>query len=57
MFRLAGHAVAVANAEPDALAAAWAVTESMADDGFSHELRRLGLVSQLAAGDATPTVL
>ena len=47
MFRLAGRAVAMANADPDALAAAQAVTESVADDGFSRELQRLGLVSQL----------
>ena len=44
MFRLAGRAVAMANADPDALAAAQAVTESVADDGFSRELQRLGLL-------------
>jgi hypothetical protein len=45
MFRLAGHAVAMGNAHPDALAAAQAVTESVTDDGFSRELHRLGLIS------------
>ncbi|MGH3170433.1 MAG: HAD family hydrolase [Trebonia sp.] len=44
LFKLAGRAVAVANAHPDLLAVADAVTESVTDDGFSRELRRLGLI-------------
>ncbi|HEU5421348.1 MAG TPA: HAD family hydrolase [Streptosporangiaceae bacterium] len=45
LLRLAGHSVAMADAHPDALAAAGTVTESVARDGFSHELRRLGLIA------------
>lgn len=44
LFTLAGRAVAVAGAHPDVLAAADTVTESVADDGFSRELLRLGLI-------------
>jgi len=44
LFRLAGHAVAVANAHPEALALATTVTQSVLDDGFSRELQRLHLI-------------
>lgn len=54
MFRLAGQAVAMGNAHPDALAAANTVTESVTDDGFSRELQRLGLISPPAT-DASET--
>ncbi len=49
LLGLVGHGVAMADAHPDALAAARTVTESVADDGFSRELQRLGLISPLAA--------
>lgn len=46
MLRIAGRAVAVANAHPDVLAAATAVTSSVAEDGFSRELHRIGVIKQ-----------
>ncbi|HEX6445654.1 MAG TPA: HAD family hydrolase [Streptosporangiales bacterium] len=44
MLALVGHAVAVANAHPDVLAAADAVTACVERDGFAEALTGLGLV-------------
>jgi hypothetical protein len=47
MFDLVGHAVAVANAHPDALAAADSITTDVEADGFSDALTGIGIIRPL----------
>jgi Cof subfamily protein (haloacid dehalogenase superfamily) len=44
MFAVVGHAIAVANAHPAALAAAHTVTGSVEEDGFRQALIELGII-------------
>ena len=52
MFAVCGYSVAVANAHPDAIAAATAVAACVHDDGFARMLGDLGLVSAYRADEA-----
>ena len=45
MFELCGHSVAMADGNPDVIAAATLVAPGLADDGFAETLARLGLIS------------
>lgn len=47
MFGLVGHAVAVANAHPEVLAAADSVTADVESDGFSSALAGIGVTSAI----------
>lgn len=45
MFELCGYSVAMADGDPDVIAAATIVAPGLADDGFAETLARLGVIS------------